>query len=98
MLISEIHGWHYFVSWDNPTPADSRTMLKALRKLGRVTTLQTKTTVALAPRSSTHWQHVRDAIYDNLHSINGNAIYVNVRTGKGFQISANTNWRWKSAP
>jgi hypothetical protein len=98
MLISEIKKWHYFISWDNPLPADSSSMLSALRALGKVTTLQTKTSIALAPRSTVHWRDVRDAIKINLHSKKGNAFYVNVRTGKGFQIGAKTKWLWKSAP
>lgn len=98
MLISEVKGWHYFVSWDNPMPADSSAMLSALRALGKVTTLQTKTSIALSPRSTVHWQDVRDAIKANLNPKNGNAFYVNVRTGKGFQIGKKTKWLWKSAP
>ena len=97
MLISEIKGWHYYISWDNPTPADSSAILKALGKLGRLTKLRTKTSYVLAPRVSTKPQHVRDAIKHNLHSLKGNAFYVNLRTGKGFQIGRNTKWLWKRA-
>ena len=50
MLISEVQGWYYFISWDNPMPADSSTILSALRSLGKVTELNTKTSVVLAPK------------------------------------------------
>jgi hypothetical protein len=29
MLISEVKGWHYFISWDNPAPADFSAILSA---------------------------------------------------------------------
>ena len=98
MLISEIKGWHYYISWDNPTPADSSAILKALGKLGRLTELGTKTSYVLSPRASKTSQDVRAAIKDNLHSLKGNAFYVNLRTGKAFQIGKSTNWLWKRAP
>jgi hypothetical protein len=97
MLLSEVKGWHYYISWDNPSPANSQTMLKALGELGKVTKLETKTSVALAPYANTHWSEVRSAIKENLHARNGNAFYVNLRTGKAFQISAKAGLLWKSA-
>lgn len=96
MLNKDARNWQYFISWDNPVPKDSSKMLKALGKLGKVTPLQTKTTVARAPRPKTKWPHVRSAIEENLHDKKGNAIYVNVRSGKGFQYGRKTNWKWKS--
>ncbi len=98
MLISEIQGWHYFISWDNPVPADSSAMLNALRALGKVTRLRTKTTVALSPRASTKWRDVRNAIKKNLSPQKGNAVYVNLRSGKCFQIDAHTKRLWKQVP
>lgn len=95
MLVSEVKRWHYFISWDNPDPADSRTMLSALNSLGKVTTLQTKTSVALAPKSATTWQQVRAAIEQNLHSKRGNAFYVNLRSSLGFHIGKATGRKWK---
>ena len=97
MLISEVKGWHYFISWDNPNPADSRTMLQSLGRLGKLTRLQTKTSIALAPYKNTDWRQVRDAIRVSLHPKNGNAFYVNLRSGKGFQIGPRTKRRWKTA-
>lgn len=97
-MISEIQGWHYYISWDNPMPANSVSMLGALAKLGKVTRLQTKTSVVLSPRVGVHWQDVRDAIHNNLHPNIGNAFYVNLRSGKAFQIGKRTRWLWKSAP
>ena len=95
MLVSEVKRWHYFISWDNAEPADSRTMLRALKSLGKVTTLQTKTSVALAPKSTTTWQKVRMAIEQNLHKRKGNAFYVNLRTSRGFHYGKGTNRYWK---
>lgn len=95
MLASEVKRWRYFVSWDNPTPADSRTMLAALKALGKVTPLQTKTSVALAPKASTRWQDVRVAIKQNLHPKRGNAFYVNLRSSLGFHIGKATGYKWK---
>jgi hypothetical protein len=96
MLISEVQGWHYYISWDNPLPADSSAILRALRKLGRVKQLTTRTSIVLSPRSSTTWHDVRNAIKNNLNPTNGKAFYVNLRSGKGFQIGDQTKWLWKS--
>jgi len=98
MLLSEIQGWHYFITWDNPVPANSSAMLKALEALGHVTPVSTKTTVALTPYGETTWRQVRFAIETNLHPKKGNAMYVNVRSGKAFQISAKTGFLWKGIP
>jgi hypothetical protein len=98
MFNSEIKGWHYIISWDNPIPADSSAMLKALHPLGIITTLQIKTTVALSPRSSTKWRDVRKAIENNLLPKKGNAMYVNFRSGKAFQFGSQTKYHWKQVP
>lgn len=98
MLISEVKGWHYFISWDNPVPANSSAMIGALRDLGKVSPLKIKTSIVLSPRSTVGWQQVRLAISSNLNETTGSAFYVNLRSGKGFQISHKTKWRWKSAP
>jgi hypothetical protein len=97
-LISGVQGWFYFISWDNPHPADSSSILASLRKLGKVTTLQTKTSVALAPKKSKKWRDVRRAIERNLHPKKGNAFYVNLRSGRAFQLGRKTNRRWKEVP
>jgi len=97
MLISQVKRWHYFISWDNPDPADSSTMVQALRRLGKLTKLQTKTSYVLAPRKNSDWRQVRDAIRANLHPKKGNAFYVNLRSGKGFQIGPHTKGLWKIA-
>jgi hypothetical protein len=97
MLISEIKGTPYYISWDNPVPADSSEMLRALKKLGHVTKLHLKTTVALFPRSTITFKQVRDAIKANLNPQTGNAMYINMCTGKGFQIGKGTKGLWKHA-
>ena len=97
MLLSQIMGWQWAISWDNPNPADSSAMLKALRKLGRVSPLHTKTTVILAPKSDVHWRDIRAAIAANLNPRNGNAFYVNMKTKKAFQCGSKTGFFWKKA-
>ncbi|MDP3015558.1 MAG: hypothetical protein Q8N70_00595, partial [Deltaproteobacteria bacterium] len=85
------------ISWDNPDPADSCEMVQSLSRLGKLTKLQTKTSYVLAPYKITKWRQVRDAIKANLHAKKGNAFYVNLRSGKGFQIGPRTKWFWKTA-
>jgi hypothetical protein len=60
MLISEIRGWQWAITWDNPIPPDSSKMLRALSGLGKVTRVNTKTTVLLAPAKHVGWQHYSD--------------------------------------
>jgi len=94
MLISEIKGWHYIITWDNPVPASSATMLSTLKKLGKISTIETKTTVALSPKASTNWRDIRNAITENLHEKKGNALYVNIMSGQSFQYGRKTNYKW----
>ena len=98
MLLSELYGWHYIITWDNPLPANSSAILTALQALGKVTPLNTKTTVALSPKSKTSWQDVRLAIEANIDPKIGNAVYVNLKSGKAFHRGAKTKHKWKSAP
>ncbi len=95
MLISEIKGWQWLITWDNPVPANSSKMLAALEELGRITKVQTKTTVLLAPKATANAKAIRIAIEANLHPLKGNAAYVNLRSGKAFQRGADTNHKWK---
>jgi hypothetical protein len=95
---TEIRGWHYVISWDDPVPANSSAMLKALSALGKITRLQTKTTVALSPFSTTTWRNVRNAVKSNLHRKKGNAFYVNLRSGKAVEIGKRTKSLWKFVP
>jgi hypothetical protein len=95
MLISEIRGWQWAITWDNPVPADSSAILRALRKLGRVTKMQTKTSVLLAPKSGIGWGQIRAAITANLHPKKGNVMYANLRSGKAFQWGSKTSHHWR---
>ena len=95
MLLSEIKGWHWAITWDNPIPANSSTMLAALKKLGKLTKVQTKTSCILAPKASVSWRQIRSAIESNLHPTKGNALYVNLRNGSVFQRGKITNHKWK---
>jgi len=99
VLLAEIaQRWPYYISWDNPKPADSSAMLEALRKLGTVRRLHTKTSVVLWPQVSTSYSNVRLAIRANLNHRTGKAFYVNLRTGRCMEIAKATNWRWIYAP
>lgn len=95
MLLSEVNKWHWLISWDNPLPADSSTMLAALAALGNLTGAQTKTTVILAPKKSVDWRQIRHAIESNLHPKKGNAVYANLKSGGIFHFGGNTNRKWK---
>jgi hypothetical protein len=37
MLYSEMKGWHWIITWDNPVPADSSAMVTALSALEKLT-------------------------------------------------------------
>jgi hypothetical protein len=97
VLISEVKGWHWAITWDNPLPADSSSMLKALGALGRLTAVQTKTTYLLAPKATVTWRQIRAAIVANLHPTKGNVFYVNLRTGKSFEWGSKTGHLWRKA-
>ena len=97
MLRSEIMGWHWAITWDNPNPADSSRMLAALDKLGNVTKVQTKTTVLIAPKKSSGWKKIRKALTANLHPSKGNVFYVNLRSGRSLEYGSNTGYYWKEA-
>jgi pyridoxine/pyridoxamine 5'-phosphate oxidase len=90
--------WRYYISWDNAAPPTFRTMYAALRAIGTVRQLATKTSVALAPKKGKGWSHVRHAIATNLHSKKGNAFYVNLRSGKARQINNRLRSGWIPAP
>ena len=96
MLISEINKWHWAISWDNPLPANSSSMLKALGRLGKLTKVQTKTTVVLAPKASVDVAQIRQAIVQNLHPNKGNAFYVNLKSGNARSYSSKTG-KWTKA-
>jgi hypothetical protein len=49
----------------------------------------------LAPRAGVTWKQIRAAITANLHPTRGNALYVNLRTGKAFEWGANTGHKWR---
>lgn len=70
-------------------------MLDALSSLGKLTAVQTKTTYILAPRIDVGYQAIRRAIETNLHPSKGNAVYVNLRSGKAFEFGRNTRRIWR---
>lgn len=94
MLISDLNKWHFIITWDNPVPADSSAMLRALKKLGRVTTLNTRTTVILAPKQGVDWSRVRKVIQTHLNYANGKAAYANLRTRSIVHYGPQTRRKW----
>jgi hypothetical protein len=97
-LISEAKGWHWLITWDNPVPKDSSSMIGALAALGKVQTVYTKTTVVLAPRKKSNWRKIRKAIESNLgtsKSAVGKAIYANLRSDRCFECVMTRKKRWK---
>ena len=89
--------WHWAITYDNPLPANSSSMIAALSDLGTLTQVQTKTTWMLATNKGVNWRDVRSAITSNLHPSKGNALYVNLRTGKAFEWGRNTGRIWRKA-
>lgn len=94
MLVSEVKRWHWLITWDNPQPADSSSMLAALGQLGKLTGVQAKTTYLLAPYGSTTWRQIRNAISGNLNPSKGNVVYVNLRSGNIFEYGRHTGKKW----
>ena len=94
LLVSEVKKWHWVITWDNPVPADSSKMRAALAKLGKLTSLQTKTTVVLAPRQFVTVSKIRRVIVAHLHPTRGNAVYVNLRTKNARQYGVTTGYTW----
>jgi hypothetical protein len=97
VLYSEIKGWHWMITWDNPVPADSSGMVAALSTLGKLTKVQTKTTYILAPKRHVRWQQIRNALTRILHPQRGNLAYVNLKSGGAFEWGRNTRFKWKKA-
>ncbi len=94
MLPTEFEKWHFIITWDNPVPADSSKMLQALRKLGRVTPVNTKTTVILSPKEGVGWRRVRKVIQKHLNYANGNAAYMNLRSRTAAHYGPKTKRKW----
>jgi hypothetical protein len=94
-LVSEVKKWHWVITWDNPVPADSSKMRSALGRLGKLTPLQTKTTVVLAPLRFVTAAKIRKVIVAHLHPTRGNAVYVNLRTKNAWQYGVTTGYNWE---
>ena len=99
-LISDVKGWHWLITWDNPVPANSSAMIRALSALGKVQPVYTKTTAVLAPLKKSKWRKIRKAIESNLNPSRrtiGKATYANLRSGKCFEcvMTRKPGKRWK---
>jgi hypothetical protein len=75
-------------------------MIGALSALGKVQIVYTKTTVIFAPRKSTKYRMVRDAIEKNLNPSRqalGKATYANLKSAGCFEcvMSRPKGKRWK---
>ncbi|WP_445487840.1 hypothetical protein [Rhodopseudomonas sp. RCAM05734] len=95
LLASEVNKWHWVITWDNPVPPNSSKMLAALGRLGKLTSLQTKTTVLLAPRKFVSAARIRRVIVAHLHPMKGNAVYVNLRTKNAWHYGKVTGHHWQ---
>ncbi|ARU26071.1 hypothetical protein [Cellvibrio sp. PSBB006] len=87
--------YDFFISWDNPIPANSSKMLSSLKKHGKVKNVSIKTAVTLRVNASASWREIRNTIKLNLNKKNGKAVYVNAKTNKTFQIDAKKCFHWK---
>jgi hypothetical protein len=74
------------ISWDNPVPANSKRMIRQLKKHGRVGKSEPKTTVALTPHGHTDWRRIRRAIVRNLHPSRGERDVRESQLGKSVRI------------
>ena len=87
--------WQWAITWENPSTADSSSMLAALGDLGTLTKGKTARTVLLAPRSPVTPAMLRETIVANLDPSNGNAFYANLRSQQAFEYGSRTRFRWK---
>lgn len=95
MLLSQLTNHYCTISWDNASPRNSTGMLRALRRLGRVTALPPKTGVKLYPKAGVTPGQVRAAIGANLDRRIGRASADFSRTGQTFGIDfARTGGAW----
>lgn len=96
MLLSEITASYFVITWDNPDPAHSGTMLAALQALGRFTECAAKTSGALAPRANVSYLDVLNAVETNLNSSKGRAIVADIDKRQVWHIDkadpTNPNW------
>lgn len=94
MLISELYdshelsGSHWLITWDNPEPADSSSMLADLSSLGKLYTTKTKTTAILAPKKTAGWKDIRKTIVKNMNKSKGKVVYANLKSGNIFEWTA----------
>jgi hypothetical protein len=78
MLVSEILGWQWVVTWDNPQDYDA--IIRAFEALGRADKLATATTILFAPRSDVGEDQVRATIVEHMKPDTGHVVYVNLET------------------
>jgi hypothetical protein len=84
------------ISWDNPVPADSKRMIRHLKRHGRVRRTEPKTTVSLVPYGRRiDWRKIRRTIVRNLNPSRGNAMYANLNSGRAFEYGRSTNYKWR---
>ncbi len=84
------------ISWDNPVPANSKRLIRQLKRHGRVRRTEPKTTVSLTPSGRrVDWRNIRRTIVRNLHPSRGNAMYANLNSGRAFQYGRRTNYKWR---
>src|SRR2546430_3641349 len=84
------------ISWDNPVPANSKRMVRQLKKHGRIRKSEPKTTVALTPHGQTNWRKIRRTIERNLHPSQGRAMYANLNSRRAFEYGRSTGYKWRN--
>lgn len=98
MLDSELTNDFYIITWDNPLPANSSGMIRALKRLGRVEGVHAKTTVKLFPKSSVNFGNVRRSVRINLNRRTGRAVVVSIANKHVSHIdNAVARGTWKKA-
>lgn len=95
MLTSELKGWYYLITWDNAVPTDSSTLKDALRRIGRISELQPRTTVLFAPRAGVAGPALRRTISAHLHPRKGGAAYSSLRSKAVWEFGRRTGGTWR---
>ena len=83
-----------FATWDNPSPADSSSMLSGLRSLGLSLSMNTKTSIVVALKPSNSWRDLRCVIENNLNKKKGRAVYVNLKSSRVWEFDYATTAKW----
>lgn len=88
--------WRWLITWDNAVPnRDSTKLLKRLQRLGVYREMTPRTTIVFAPTKKIGWRRMRKFLRRYLHPRDGNAAYVNLRSGRVFHLGVTTGYSWQ---